>query len=89
VAGKPFSIEKVKVEDLEAGNLKTSWVPAFSHPSVPKEQWEGYAKAVMIGSLLAMERGAWDVSDEWNKLLPELKLTSIEDFLTGVWNGKP
>jgi len=89
MTGKPFAIEQVKIVDLEAGNLKTSWVPAFTHPSVPKEQWEGFAKAVVIGSLLAFERGAWDVSDEWNTLLPELKLTSIEDFLTGVWQGKP
>jgi hypothetical protein len=89
VTGKPFTIEQVKMEDLEAGNLKTSWVPAFNHPSVPEEQWEGFAKAVVIGTLPSVERGAWDVSDEWNKLLPELKLTTIEDFLTDIWQGKP
>jgi hypothetical protein len=89
VVGKPFAIERVKVEDLEAGNLNTSWAPAFSHPSVPEEQWPAWGKAVITSSLLAVERGAWDTSDEWNKLLPELKLTSIEDFLASVWEGKP
>lgn len=77
------------MEDLEAGNLKTSWIPAFSHPSVPKEQHEAYAKVVVIGALLGAERGAYDVSDEWNRLLPHLKLTTIEDFLSNVWKGKP
>lgn len=88
MVGKPFAIERVQSEDLEAGNLKTSWAPDFSHPSVPKEHWEAWGKAVIIGTLFSVERGAWDVSDEWNKLLPELKLTGIEDFLASVWEGK-
>jgi hypothetical protein len=35
-----------------------------------------------------MEGGARDVCDEWDKLLPELKLTGIEEFLTSVWQDK-
>jgi hypothetical protein len=88
VAGKPFTVDRVTVEDLEAGNLKTSWVPPFNHPSIPKEQHEAYAKVVIIGALLGAERGAYDVSDEWNQLLPHLSLTSIENFLRAVWKDK-
>ena len=89
VAGKPFTVDRVTVEDLESGNLKTSWVPAFSHPNVPEDQHEAYAKVVIIGALIAAERGAYDVSDEWNKLLPHLRLTSIESFLRSVWEDRP
>jgi hypothetical protein len=82
-------VEKVAIEDLEAGNLKASWIPQFKHPSIPEDQLEVFAKVVTVGSLQAFERGAWDVSDEWNQLLPQLELTSIEDFLRNVWLGKP
>jgi len=46
-------------------------------------------KAVLIGTLLSSIKGAWDVSDEVNKLLPDFKFTQIEAFLTKVWNGEP
>jgi hypothetical protein len=42
---------------------------------------------VVTGGLLS-NRDPWDVSDEWNKLLPELKLAGIEEFLTAVWKDK-
>ena len=87
--GGPFAIEKVKKEDLEAGKLKSTWTPAFSHPSVPKEQWPAFAEMVTIGSLLAFENGGWRASDEWNKLLPDIKFKSPEVYLTEIWAGKP
>jgi hypothetical protein len=87
--GKPFSVEQVTIEDLQANELKTTWTPAFTHPSMPKGQEAAFAKVVTIGVLLGGQRGVYDVSDEWNKLLPEIKFTGIEEFLTGVWKDKP
>ncbi len=46
-------------------------------------------KTVLIGMLLSSAKGAWDVSDEFNRLLPDYKFTQAEDFLTQVWEGKP
>jgi len=98
IVGKPFKVETVTRADAQAGILKTSWVPAFSHPNINLDEiakmlpaganaQEVLAKAVVTGGLLG-NRDAWDVSDEWNKLLPQLKLTGIEEFLTSVWKDK-
>jgi hypothetical protein len=89
VIGHPFAIDKVKLEDLENGNLKTSWSLETSHPSVSGEQATSLLKAVLIGTLLSSAKGAWDVSDDFNLILPDYKFTQIEDFLAKVWEGKP
>lgn len=60
-----------------------------SHPSVTADQVEKMLKIVLIGTLLSSAKGAWDVSDDFNKLLPGFKFTQIEDFLTKAWEGKP
>jgi hypothetical protein len=80
------------MEDLEAGNLKTSWTLGKSHPSVTQEQVDqiaGMIKTVLIGILLSSAKGAWDVSDAFNQLLPDFKFAEIEGFLSKAWEGKP
>jgi hypothetical protein len=86
--GCPFAIETVKLEDLEAGNLKTSWALETAHSSISDDQAAYFMKAVLIGTLLSGAKGAWAVSDEFNRILPDYKFTQIEDFLTKVWEGK-
>jgi len=44
-------------------------------------------KILLGGVLLGFSEGAFDVSDEWNKLLPEYKFTGAEEFLTDAWRG--
>ena len=98
IVGKPFKVETVTRADAQAGILKTSWVPAYSHQNISLDEiakmlpaganaQEFLSKAVVTGGLLG-NRDAWDVSDEWNKLLPQLKLTGIEEFLTDIWKDK-
>ncbi|RYP74625.1 hypothetical protein DL771_002891 [Monosporascus sp. 5C6A] len=89
VRGCPFTIDKVKVEDLEAGDLKTSWGLEAVHRAVSEDQASALLKAVSIGVLLSSAKGAWDISDEWNQLLPDYEFTRIEDFLAKTWKGKP
>lgn len=79
----------MKLEDLEAGNLKTSWTLETRHPSVSEEEAADVLKSVLIGTLLSGAKGAWDVSDAFNQILPDYKFTQIEDFLTKVWEDKP
>lgn len=77
---------------MEAGNLKTSWTLGKRHPSFTNEEAESLAtmlKSVLLGTVLSAANGAWDVSDAWNRLVPNYKFTTVEDFLTGVWEGKP
>ncbi|KAK5628945.1 hypothetical protein RRF57_004660 [Xylaria bambusicola] len=89
VRGRPFAVEKVKFEDLEAGELKTSWSLEAVHQAVPDDQAQALLKAVCIGTLLSSSKGAWESSDEINRLCPEYEFTPIESFLSKVWGGKP
>lgn len=79
----------MKLEDLEAGKLKTSWTLETRHPSVSEDQAAEALKSVLISTLLSGAKGAWDVSDEFNRILPEYKFTQMEDFLGKVWMDKP
>ncbi|KAL1629935.1 hypothetical protein SLS54_000794 [Diplodia seriata] len=47
------------------------------------------SRHIMITFLRSVAQGAWTVSDSWNKLLPDYKYTSAEDYLTQIWMGKP
>ncbi|RYP31032.1 hypothetical protein DL767_005972 [Monosporascus sp. MG133] len=89
VRGWSFTVDKVKVEDLEAGNLKTSWGLEAVHRAVSEDQASALLKAVSIGVLLSSLKGAWDISDELNQLFPDYEFTRIEDFLAKTWEGKP
>ncbi|KAI0123737.1 hypothetical protein BJ170DRAFT_640213 [Xylariales sp. AK1849] len=89
VRGHSFAIDKVRVEDLEAGCLKTSWGLEVAHRAVSVDQASALLKAVSIGILLSSTKGAWDSSDELNQLFPDYEFTLIEDFLAKAWEGKP
>lgn len=88
----PFTIDRVKLEDLQAGKLTASWTLGARHSSFTDDQADQVAKmkrTVLIGTLLGSAKGAWDVSDEFNRLLPDYQFTQTEDFLTAVWEGRP
>ncbi|EXJ92231.1 hypothetical protein A1O3_00781 [Capronia epimyces CBS 606.96] len=89
VRGRPFAIETVKLEDLEAGHLDTSWTLEARHASVPDDQAASLLNAVLIGTLLSGAKGAWAVSNEFNRILQDYKFTRMEDFLAKVWEDKP
>lgn len=79
----------MKAEDLEAGLVKTTWMPKPDHPAIPAEQVSALAPGMVAGVLLAMSTGAFSVSDEWNRLLPDYEMTRAEDFLADAWRDKP
>ncbi|KAI0098918.1 NAD(P)-binding protein [Nemania sp. FL0031] len=89
VRGRPFTVEKVKMEDLEAGELNSSWSLEAVHSAVPDDQAQALLKMVCIGTLLSSSKGAWGSSDEMNQLFPEYEFTPMERFLSQVWEGKP
>ena len=84
----PFKIEKLKAEDLNAGIIKSSWLPKVAHPSIPKDQLESLAGILLSGVLQGFGAGAFNVSDEWNKLLPDFEFTPAEPFLGKAWENK-
>ncbi|KAH7156641.1 hypothetical protein EDB81DRAFT_867640 [Dactylonectria macrodidyma] len=85
IRGEPFAVEKLKTEDLKAGVIKSSWVPSVTHQSIPLESREAFAGMAVSGLLLGYSAGNFDVSDAWNKLLPDYKFTQPEEFLTEAW----
>lgn len=84
----PFAIEKVKAEDLKAGLVKSTWLPKPDHPAIPAEQVNELAAGFVAGVLLGMSAGAFSVSDEWNRLLPDYTMTRAEEFLADAWRDK-
>ncbi|KAI0206803.1 hypothetical protein F4808DRAFT_454721 [Astrocystis sublimbata] len=85
VRGSAFAVERMKLEDLEAGELKASWGLEAVHQAVSEDQAQALLKMVCIGTLLSSSKGAWDSSDEMNQLFPDHKFTPIEEFLSEVW----
>ncbi|KAJ6442815.1 GTP-binding protein ypt4 [Purpureocillium lavendulum] len=88
VAGEHFAVERLKAEDLEAGELKSSWKPTARHPAFSEEQFHAISAKLMSGVLLGISAGALHVSDEWNRLLPEYRFSQAEDFLAEAWRDK-
>ncbi|OPB44710.1 hypothetical protein A0O28_0088470 [Trichoderma guizhouense] len=87
VRGHPFAIEKVKIEDLEAGELKTAWNIEATHHAASKDDSMDMHKAISVGVLLSSTKGAWDSSDEINQLFPDFEFTKATEFLAVVWEG--
>lgn len=87
--GEPFHIERLKPDELKAGVVKCSWLPTVDHPGIPREQAEALAPMLVTGMLLGISAGVLNVSDEWNRLLPDYQFTEAEEFLTEVWRDKP
>ncbi|KAI1177699.1 NAD(P)-binding protein [Nemania sp. FL0916] len=89
VRGRPFTVESLAAEDLEAGELKAPWSLEAVHQAVSDDQAQALLKMVCIGTLLSSSKGAWESSDEMSRLFPDYKFTTIEEFLSRVWEGKP
>jgi hypothetical protein len=88
IRGGEWQIEYVKGEDIEKGELKTSWVPPMTHPAIPDERRETFSREFVIMFFLGILRGAWDVSDQWNERHPDFKFVGLEEYLTKAWKGK-
>ncbi|KAG9190552.1 hypothetical protein G6011_08640 [Alternaria panax] len=89
IRGGDWKVEYVKSEDLAKGELKTSWLPLISHPTVTEDIKESFSKQFIFMFFEAIKRGAWDVSDEFNERYPDYKFMSAEEYLTKAWEGKP
>lgn len=84
-----FVVDRLSMEDLEAGELKSSWYPLIDHKSLSDDIRHQVSKGATIEFVRTSAMGTWRVSDEWNKLLPAYRFTTAEEYLTKVWEGKP
>ncbi|KAK1590306.1 NmrA-like family protein [Colletotrichum navitas] len=83
--GKPFQVTKLNPEDLKSGVVKAPWLPRLDHPAIPKETLDAVTPSFVAGFLLGISAGTFDVSDEWNRLLPDFEFTQPEEFLATAW----
>lgn len=60
----------------------------FDLHTLTPEEMKGFLDFATRGILLAMSRGVYAVSDEWNRLLPDYEFTQVEDYVKKVWGGK-
>lgn len=85
--GKPVELVLTEEADLDAGILNVE-MPLIAHPSIPVEQREAFTSVAWVGVLNATAKGAWIVSDEWNKLLPDVKFRTVEGEVRKVFGKK-
>lgn len=81
-------MEKIKSAQARMGRLTTSWCPEMDHPTVPQEMREAASKVFTAKTVLSVYQTTWRVSDEWNRLLPDHKFTSVGAFLEKWWGGE-
>ncbi|OTA92273.1 hypothetical protein M434DRAFT_396516 [Hypoxylon sp. CO27-5] len=82
--GRPFTVDWLKMEDIESGDL----INGIDLRSATQEETEAFLKSAIRRILAGISRGAYDVTDEWNKILTDYEFTQVEDFIKKVWGGK-
>ncbi|KAF9870063.1 hypothetical protein CkaCkLH20_12422 [Colletotrichum karsti] len=82
-----FDIEKVDEGDILSGQLSAEWVPILKHPGIPVGQEVVMSRFTAQQFIQGTITGAWDVSDDWNKLMPNFTFTSAKDYLTEIWGS--
>ncbi|KAH6697423.1 hypothetical protein F5X68DRAFT_226798 [Plectosphaerella plurivora] len=87
--GSAFQVHDAFATDISEGHLLTEWCPTMEHSHFSKEQVQELSRLATTNFLKGVLNGAWDVSDEWNQLLPHLKLTDAKEYLSAVWRSKP
>lgn len=85
-AGRPFAVELLRREDLEAGLTKASWLPVVDHPGMPNAA--ELASKLTASMILSISAGALNTTNEWNRIFPGYRFTSADDFLKGIWMDK-
>ena len=85
--GKPYEIEELKVDDLKAGIINVARLPIFDHPSLTEEDRVAFSKQIVAGVVLHAADGHAEGSDEWNRIFPDYKFTSVEQFLTETFGS--
>ncbi|KAL8340860.1 hypothetical protein RB601_006790 [Gaeumannomyces tritici] len=88
IRGAPLETSWLRKEVLQAGKLEAGWAPKVEHPSLDANFTDEAMEQMSAGIMLAVAAGAWDTSDEWNRLLPDMKFTGIEDFLTPLFKSE-
>ncbi|KAH7159717.1 hypothetical protein B0J13DRAFT_580930 [Dactylonectria estremocensis] len=80
-----FKVDKVSYEASKAGTAELPWCPQLTHKGVPSEMRTEMSRHIALAYMTSFAEGAWSVSDEWNRLLPDYSFSSAEEYLRKVW----
>ncbi|GAB1318729.1 hypothetical protein MFIFM68171_08939 [Madurella fahalii] len=86
--GKPFALEKLRLDDLERGEVKSSWIPQPNHASLgnmTQEERDAFGRVITRGVLLSFGTRAFSVSAEWNNIFPDIRFGRVDQFLYEFW----
>ncbi|KAK4238762.1 hypothetical protein C8A03DRAFT_43557 [Achaetomium macrosporum] len=81
IRGKAYHIETLEMEDLKSGIVKASWLPPIGPEAIGEHVNEEFGKQALRSLALNHAAGAATVSDEWNRIFPDYKFTTVEEFL--------
>ncbi|MCJ1388149.1 hypothetical protein MMC18_000994 [Xylographa bjoerkii] len=84
--GKPLERHVLRMSDLQQGKFESTWLPPYRHPMIPLEMADAFAMQIMT-QWWRCAGGSRNsaVVPTWNELLPEMKLTDVDTFLTDVY----
>src|SRR3569833_1712213 len=85
LAGRPFTVDRVKLEDLEQGKLTASWGLEAQHPAFSPEEASQFLRVVLIGTLISSSMGSLYLSDEIYRLFPFFKNNKNKNNLEMAW----
>ena len=80
-SGKKLHRYVLRIEDLKQGKFKSPWIPPLRHPMIPEFLADWVAKKVLPQWFLTEAGGDPAVNDSWNTLLPDVKITGVDEFL--------
>ncbi|CCF43396.1 hypothetical protein CH063_03064, partial [Colletotrichum higginsianum] len=90
VRGCPFTVEKLTADDLGVGLVTCEgFEDAQNCPFIGPREMPSFCLYVvfLMSSFWRSRCNAFEVLEEWNKLLPNLQFAQPEESLTKAWTG--
>ncbi|KAL2798712.1 hypothetical protein BJX66DRAFT_294684 [Aspergillus keveii] len=84
VTGRRFTVYSLKPEDLEKGEFKSPWVPAYA-PNLSEETMRDVVVPFISGWAMGIHKGVADVRPVWNERFPDIQYQKVEEMLRGAW----
>lgn len=85
--GRPFTVDWIKKDAFAQAANKFEF-DKFDLNSASPEEIATFLDVATKGILVGIGCGAYAVTDEWNRLLPDYEFTQVGDFVKKVWAGR-
>lgn len=83
----PFTVSKLRYDECKEGKASLPWCPLLTHPGIPVDMRLQFSEIVIQRYIVSLADGGWCVSDEWNRVFPDFKFTSAEEYVRKVWGN--